>query len=67
VSQANTEDNLAEAYLKQQKWELAREVLDQALGRLGGFAVEGQVEELLSDIDEHLQAAEAGLDKALSV
>jgi tetratricopeptide (TPR) repeat protein len=66
VSQANTEDNLAEAYLKQQKWELAREVLDQALGRLSGFAVEGHVEELLSDIDEHLQAAEAGLGKALS-
>ena len=66
VSQANTEDNLAEAYLKQQKWELAREVLAQALGRLSGFAVEGQVEELLSDIDEHLQAAEAGLGKALS-
>ena len=66
VNQANTEDNLAEAYLKQQKWESAREVLDQASRRLSGFAVEGQLEELLSDIDEHLQAAEAGLGRTLS-
>jgi hypothetical protein len=65
VNQANTEDNLAEAYLKQQKWEPAREVLGRACGRLSGFAVEGLVEELLTDIDKHLQTAEAGLSDAL--
>jgi len=59
VSQANAEDNLAEAYLKQEKWQSALQVLGAALDRLHGFEVAGRVQSLLSDIHEHLCAAEA--------
>jgi tetratricopeptide (TPR) repeat protein len=65
VSQANAEDNLADAYLQQQKWDAAREVANKALERLSGFQLEGRVEELYSDINEHLRAAEAGPTKAV--
>jgi tetratricopeptide (TPR) repeat protein len=64
VSQANAEDNLAEAYLQQQKWEAAWMVANKALERLSGFAPEGRVEDLLSDVKQHLRTAEAGLGKA---
>jgi tetratricopeptide (TPR) repeat protein len=64
VGQANAEDNLADAYLQQQKWEAARETANRALERLSGLKSEGRVEDLLSDIHEHLRMAEAGLDAA---
>jgi hypothetical protein len=51
-------------YLKQQKWEAAWEVANRALERLSGFECEGRVEDLLSDVNEHLRTAEAGLGKA---
>ena len=65
VNQANTEDNLAEAYLQQHKWDPAWEVLNQALEHLSDFEAEGQVEELLSDIGEHLRRAEARLGETV--
>jgi tetratricopeptide (TPR) repeat protein len=64
VSQANAEDNLAEVYLQQEKWQAAWEVASRALERLSPFEAEGRVEALLSDIHEHLRTAEAGLVEA---
>jgi tetratricopeptide (TPR) repeat protein len=63
VSQANAEDNLAEVYLDQAKWDAAQQVLDKALGRLAEFPPEGRVADLLSDVNGHLREVEAGLDR----
>ena len=63
VSQANAEDNLAEAYLLQFKWEAALRVLNRARQRLGKFEPQGRVSALLDDIDDHLRTARAGLDR----
>jgi tetratricopeptide (TPR) repeat protein len=61
VGQANAEDNRADSYVQQHRWQEALDVLDSALERLSGLETTERVEDLLSDIDEHRQAARAGL------
>ena len=59
--QANSEDNLADAYLKQQRWQEAMQALDSAQAHLEGLEITRPVQELLGDIEEHRQTAIAGL------
>jgi tetratricopeptide (TPR) repeat protein len=61
VSQANAEDNLAEAYLRQKKWQAARELLDQASQRLSALEPTARIDRLRQDIHEHLETATAAL------
>ena len=63
VGQANAEDNLADAYLQQQRWAEAMQVLDNALERIRGVEPTGQVEDLLSDIRGHRREASSRLDE----
>ena len=67
VSQANAEDNLAEAYLKQRKWEAAQQVLTIALERLSGLEPMGRVKNLLTDLNEHLRMVETALGEGIKV
>jgi tetratricopeptide (TPR) repeat protein len=61
VWQANTVDNLADAYLQQHRWQEALHLLDSALEHLRGLEATAEVEDLLADINEHRHAARSGL------
>jgi tetratricopeptide (TPR) repeat protein len=61
VGQANAEDNLAETYLDQEKWEAAIKVLRQTRQRLAGLEPMPRIDKLRGDIDEHLEMARQGL------
>jgi tetratricopeptide (TPR) repeat protein len=61
LSQANAEDNLAEVYLKQQKWAAALHMLADARQHLASEEPTAPVRNLLRDIEQHEQAAQAGM------
>jgi tetratricopeptide (TPR) repeat protein len=61
VSQANAEGNLAEAYLKQHKWEAALQVSTRALERLSGTEPTARVKMILDELHERVRQATSGL------
>jgi tetratricopeptide (TPR) repeat protein len=61
ISEANAKDNLAEAYLKQGKWQAALEPLTQALDLLNRLEATPRNENLRHEIEEHIYQAKASL------